>query len=248
MEKIIDVVNLTVNIDNFNILEEINFPIYKNKITSIIGASGCGKSTLLKSLNRSIESLNAKIHGDIFLEGESIFSIKDQTLKKDIGLILQNPTPFPFSIYKNMSYALEYFKIKNKSEMQDIIIDRLKKVGLYDEIKENFNIDARKLSGGQQQRLCIARSLTVDPKVILLDEPCSSLDIKNIFHIEETLKELKKEYTIVIVTHNLSQAKRISDYTLYIEDGKVIEFNNTKELFESPKKLETKEYISYMGG
>ena len=247
MKKILDVVNLTVNIDDLNILDNISFPIYKNKITSIIGSSGCGKSTLLKSLNRSIESLNSKIKGDVFLDEESIFSIKEQEVKKHIGLILQNPTPFPFSVYKNMVYALEYFKLKDKGKIQEIVIDKLKKVGLYDEIKENFNIDARKLSGGQQQRLCIARSLTVEPKVILLDEPCSALDIKNIFHIEETLKELKKDYTIVIVTHNLSQAKRISDYTLYIEDGKVIEFNNTKELFESPKKLETKEYISYMG-
>lgn len=248
MEKIIEVKNLNVELNKTNILKNISFPIYKNKITSIIGPSGCGKSTLLKCLSRSFGDIRQDISGEILFEERNFFDINPQVIRKNIGLIFQTPSPFPFSIYKNMIYALEYFGEKNKETLKKTTIENLKKAGLYDEVKDKLNMDARNLSGGQQQRLCIARSLTVNPKVILLDEPCSSLDVKNTYNIETMLKELKKDYTVAVVTHNLSQARRISDYILFIEGGEGIEFGETERVFKSPKERKTLEYIQYMGG
>lgn len=248
MEKIISVKDLSITLNKNKILKNITFPIYKNKITSIIGPSGCGKSTLLKCLSRGLDDVKGDINGEILFENENIFSKDNQYIRKNIGLIFQTPSPFPFSTYKNMTYALEYFGIKDKKLLKKSVVENLKKAGLYEEVKNKLNIDARNLSGGQQQRLCIARSLTVNPKVLLLDEPCSSLDIKNTYNIENMLKELKKDYTVVIVTHNLSQAKRISDYTLFIENGSLIEFDKANNIFNNSKEERTLEYIQYMGG
>lgn len=248
MNKIIQIDNLKVSIKNKEILKGITIPIYQNKITAIIGASGCGKSTLLKCINGSISDEYLKLSGNIIFEDDDIRKKSKQFVSKNIGLIGQTPTPFPFSVYKNMSYALEYFGVKDKMVVNSIIEEKLKKAGLYEEVKNDLNIDARDLSGGQQQRLCIARSLTVEPKVLLLDEPCSALDIKNTHNIETMLRGLCREYTIVIVTHNLPQAKRISDYTVFLDDGIVVEFGKTNDIFENAKEEKTKEYISYMGG
>lgn len=248
MEEIINIKDLNIAIGKKEIIKDISFPIYKNKITSIIGPSGCGKSTILKCLNRSLEEINANIKGEVLFEGESIFTKKKQDIKKNIGLIFQNPAPFPFSIYKNMTYALGYFGVKDKEKLNTVVKENLEMAGLYEEVKDNLNMYAGNLSGGQKQRLCIARSLTVNPKVILLDEPCSSLDAKNTFNIESMLKEIKAKYTIVIVTHNLEQARRVSDYTVFIENGLLIEFDLTKNIFENPKEEKTKEYVRYIGG
>lgn len=248
MEEIINIKDLNIAIGKKEIIKNISFPIYKNKITSIIGPSGCGKSTILKCLNRSLEDISANIKGEVLFEGESIFTKKKQDIKKNIGLIFQSPAPFPFSIYKNMTYALEYFGVKDKEKLNEVVKENLEMAGLYEEVKDNLNMHAENLSGGQKQRLCIARSLTVNPKVLLLDEPCSSLDAKNTFNIESMLKEIKDKYTIVIVTHNLEQARRVSDYTVFIENGSLIEFDLTKSIFENPKDEKTKEYIRYIGG
>lgn len=249
MEDILKVEKLKVDLDNKPILKDIDLVIKKNNITAIIGPSGCGKSTLLKTINRIIdEEKSASIKGNIIFNNNNIKDITLEELRKSIGCVFQMPSPFPFSIYKNMTYALKYYGIKDKKILKDIVEEKLKMVGLYEEVKGSLNISALKLSGGQQQRLCIARTLTVEPEIILMDEPCSALDLNNTMKIEEMLKELKKKYTIVIVTHNLAQAKRIADYTAFIMDGNLIEFGRTDNIFLSPEKSSTREYVSGLFG
>ena len=223
--------------------------IDRNKITAIIGPSGCGKSTFLKSLNMMItEEKGAKTFGDIFFEGKNIKNFEIELLRKNIGLVFQTPTPFPFSIYKNMTYAPIYYGIKNKNQLDNLVKEKLKLAGLYDEIKDEINKSALSLSGGQQQRLCIARELTVEPEVLLLDEPCSALDIQNTIKIEEMLKNLSKNYTIIVVTHNLAQAKRIADKTAFFFDGELVEYEDTEKIFSNPRDEKTKKYINGIFG
>ena len=249
MDKILEVKNFSVSYDDKKILKNINMYIDRNKITVIIGPSGCGKSTFLKSLNMMItEEKGAKTFGDIFFEGKNIKDFEVENLRKNIGLVFQTPTPFPFSIYKNMTYAPIYYGIKNKNQLDNLVKEKLKLAGLYDEIKDEINKSALSLSGGQQQRLCIARELTVEPEVLLLDEPCSALDIQNTIKIEEMLKNLSKNYTIIIVTHNLAQAKRIADKTAFFFDGELVEYEDTKKIFSNPRDEKTKKYINGIFG
>lgn len=249
MDKILEVKNFSVSYDDKKILKNINMYIDKNKITAIIGPSGCGKSTFLKSLNMMInEEKGAKTFGDIFFEGKNIKDFEVENLRKNIGLVFQTPTPFPFSIYKNMTYAPIYYGIKNKNQLDNLVKEKLKLAGLYDEIKDEINKSALSLSGGQQQRLCIARELTVEPEVLLLDEPCSALDIQNTIKIEEMLKNLSKNYTIIIVTHNLAQAKRIADKTAFFFDGELVEYEDTEKIFSNPRYEKTKKYINGIFG
>ena len=249
MDKILEVKNFSVSYDDKKILKNINMYIDRNKITAIIGPSGCGKSTFLKSLNLMItEEKGAKTFGDIFFEGKNIKDFEVENLRKNIGLVFQTPTPFPFSIYKNMTYAPIYYGIKNKNQLDNLVKEKLKLAGLYDEIKDEINKSALSLSGGQQQRLCIARELTVEPEVLLLDEPCSALDIQNTIKIEEMLKNLSKNYTIIIVTHNLAQAKRIADKTAFFFDGELVEYEDTKKIFSNPRDEKTKKYINGIFG
>ena len=249
MDKILEVKNFSVSYDDKKILKNINMYIDRNKITAIIGPSGCGKSTFLKSLNMMInEEKGAKTFGDIFFEGKNIKDFEVENLRKNIGLVFQTPTPFPFSIYKNMTYAPIYYGIKNKNQLDNLVKEKLKLAGLYDEIKDEINKSALSLSGGQQQRLCIARELTVEPEVLLLDEPCSALDIQNTIKIEEMLKNLSKNYTIVIVTHNLAQAKRIADKTAFFFDGELVEYEDTEKIFSNPRDEKTKKYINGIFG
>ena len=249
MDKILEVKNFSVSYDDKKILKNINMYIDKNKITAIIGPSGCGKSTFLKSLNMMInEEKGAKTFGDIFFEGKNIKNFEIELLRKNIGLVFQTPTPFPFSIYKNMTYAPIYYGIKNKNQLDNLVKEKLKLAGLYDEIKDEINKSALSLSGGQQQRLCIARELTVEPEVLLLDEPCSALDIQNTIKIEEMLKKLSKNYTIIIVTHNLAQAKRIADKTAFFFDGELVEYEDTEKIFSNPRDEKTKKYINGIFG
>ncbi|MTI66945.1 MAG: phosphate ABC transporter ATP-binding protein [Firmicutes bacterium] len=244
MNYILEVNNLNVSFNEKKVLNNISIGFNKNKITAIIGPSGCGKSTLLKTFNAMIyENNEAKIKGDIFFNGENLSKYNIERVREKIGMVFQNPIPFPLSIYKNMEYALKYYG-KKKKKRKEIITKKLKVTGLYEEIKDSLNKSALKLSGGQQQRLCIARSLTIEPDILLLDEPCSALDVKNIDNIENMLLKLKKDYTIIIVTHNLSQAKRIADETLFMLDGKIIEYDKTDNIFNNPKDEKTKEYIS----
>lgn len=242
MNNILKLKNINVFYGDKKILDNINIEFEKNKITSIIGPSGCGKTTLLKTINKIIlEENNAQITGDIEFDGINSNNIPIEILRKNIGIVFQSPTPFPMSIYKNISYALKYYGY-NKKHLENKIIDILKSVNLYDEVKDKLNTSALKLSGGQKQRLCLARSLTVEPNILLLDEPCSSLDIVNSEKIENTLIKLKENYTIIIVTHNINQAKKISDNTIFMRDGKIIESGKTTEILENSKDLIERDY------
>jgi phosphate transport system ATP-binding protein len=238
--------NLSVSYGKKSVLKNINITFEKNKITAIIGPSGCGKSTFLKTLNRTIEEYGGKSEGNIYLNNANIMDMLVQDLRNKIGMVFQTPVVFPFSIYKNMTFAPIYYGEKNKEQLNEIAVKYLKKAGLYEEVKDDINMQASKLSGGQQQRLVIARCLTVNPEVILLDEPCSALDIKNTANIEEMLLSLKKDYTIIIVTHNLAQAKRIADSVIYMEDGNIVETGTPDEIFNSAMDSRTKEYVNYM--
>lgn len=204
---------------------------------------------MLKTINKLIEEdKQIKVSGEIFFKGRDINKIPLAKLRTKIGIVFQHPTPFPMSVYKNLVYALQYHGIKDKKNLDEIIIAKLKLCGLYEEIKDNLNMSALKLSGGQQQRLCIARTLCVGPEVLLMDEPCSSLDIHNTKIIEDLLVKLSQQYTIVIVTHNLQQAKRISDNTAFFLGGKLIEMNSTHEFFTEPQEDETKQYLEGLFG
>ncbi|WP_432408404.1 phosphate ABC transporter ATP-binding protein [Wukongibacter sp. M2B1] len=248
MEYILSTYNLSVSFDDKKVLNDINSRFKSNKITAIIGPSGCGKSTFLKTLNGMIyENSEAIVKGDVFFKDKEFFDLKIETVREKIGMLFQSPVPFPLSVYKNMEYALRYYGVKRKRR-EEIIIEKLKVTGLFDEVKDSLNKSALKLSGGQQQRLCIARALTIEPEILLLDEPCSALDVNNTLNIEKMLMKLKEKYTIIIVTHNLSQAKRIADETMFMLDGEVIEFSNTASIFNNPSDNRTKEYISGLFG
>lgn len=249
MEIILELKNVNVSYDGKQALSNINMKLPKNKITCIIGPSGCGKTTLLKSLNRMIEQeIEASFTGDVLFEGQNTRTMSEEVLRRKIGLVYQTPTPFPFSIYKNMAYAPTYYGVKDKTKLDALIVEKLKQANLYEEVKDDLGKNATKLSGGQQQRLCIARALTVDPTVLLLDEPCSSLDVKSTEKIEQLLLGLKEKYTIVVVTHNIFQAKRISDYTAFMYEAELLEFAITDALFSSPQHKKTQAFIAGLYG
>ena len=210
------------------ILHDISLTIPEGKITAIVGQSGCGKTTFLKTLNRMIEEEGGFYKGKIILDGEDIKGLSTEVLRTRIGMVFQQPIAFPYSIEKNLSYVLKYHGIREAGEIERITRECLQKARLYDEIKDQLKKSAKKLSGGQKQRLAIARSLCVNPEILLLDEPCSALDMKNTIAIEETLLELKGKYTFVIVTHNLAQAKRIADQIIFMDQGRVLEVTDTK--------------------
>ncbi len=245
---IIEMKSLEAYYGNKKILNNINMKIKKNKITAIIGPSGCGKSTLLAALNRMLEENGGNTHGEINFDGKNILFYSKDDVRKRIGIVFQKPAPFPMSIYKNLTYAPVYYGIRNRKKLDEIVESKLKVSGLFEEVKKDLNMSALKLSGGQQQRLCIARALTVEPEVLMLDEPCSALDIKNTANIEEMLLKLSENYTIIIVTHNLQQAKRISDYTAFILDGELVEYDETETIFNNPKDKRTREYIEGIYG
>lgn len=224
MQNIIETDALCVSYGNRKVLDNISYGFKKNKITAILGSSGCGKTTLLHALNDIIsEEENVKLSGDIRLEGRSVYSMQKESLRKEVGLVFQTPVVFPMSIYKNMSYALNYHSTHSKKEIEDIIKEKLEFAGLYDEVMDKLKKSALKLSGGQKQRLCIARALTIEPKVLLLDEPCSALDIENTLLIEKLLSSLSENISIIIVTHNIEQAKRIGDEILTMKSGQLFE-------------------------
>lgn len=243
MEKI-KIEQLSVAYQDKQVLKQLTLTIPANKITAIIGPSGCGKTTLLQSMNGMVaDAKQAKVQGNIYLNGKDIRQIPSDELKRRVGLVFQTPAPFPFSIYKNMTYAPKYYGIHDKQKLKEIVEEKLKMAGLYEEVKDNLIKNARKLSGGQQQRLCIARALTADPEVLLLDEPCSALDIQSTDIIEKMLTKLKENYTIVLVTHNIQQARRIADYTMFLQDGELVEYGETEELFTCPKEEKTRKFL-----
>lgn len=243
----ISIKNLDLFYESFHALKNINMNIKENEITGFIGPSGCGKSSLLKSLNRMNDILGGcKITGDILLDDKSIFSqdIDVNLLRKRVGMVFQKPNPFPMSIYDNIAYGPKTHNIKNKSELDEIVEKSLKRAAIWDQVKDDLKKSALQLSGGQQQRICIARALAIEPEVLLMDEPTSALDPLSTSKIEDLIQELKSEYTIIIVTHNMQQATRVTDKTAFFLNGEVIEFNDTNTLFSNPADKRTEDYIT----
>lgn len=238
--------NLELFYGNFKALKGIDMEIKKNEITALIGPSGCGKSTFLKTLNRMNDLEDGvKVTGRIHLDGVDIYKEMDSiTLRHRVGMVFQQPNPFPKSIYDNVAYGPRIHGIRKKSQLDEIVERCLRQAAIWDELKDRLNKSALGLSGGQQQRLCIARTLAVQPDVILMDEPTSALDPISTMKIEDLALELKKDYTIVIVTHNMQQASRISDKTAFFLLGELIEYGETTELFANPKNPKTEEYIT----
>ncbi|WP_099950835.1 phosphate ABC transporter ATP-binding protein [Ezakiella peruensis] len=241
---IISTKDLNIYYGDNHVVKNVNIDFAENKITSIIGPSGCGKTTFLVTLNKIIEERGGSYTGEIFYMDKNINSYDINDLRKQIGMVFQKPTPFPLSIKGNVELALKYHNMNYK----DAAIEAIKKVSLYDEVANDLDKSAFELSGGQQQRLSIARSIAIKPKVLLLDEPCSSLDIRNTEKIERLLVNLKDEITIIIVTHNLQQAKRISDNTLFMLNGELIEWGPTNQIFENPKDKRTEDYVAGLFG
>ena len=232
---------------SFQALKNVNLEIEPNKITAFIGPSGCGKSTLLKSLNRMNDLVEGcRIEGKILLDGQDIYakSMDVNTLRKRVGMVFQKPNPFPMSIYDNVAYGPRTHGIHSKARLDEIVEKSLRNAAIWDEVKDRLKKSALGMSGGQQQRLCIARALAVDPEVLLMDEPTSALDPISTSKIEDLAADLKKDYTIVMVTHNMQQAVRISDNTAFFLLGEMIEYNNTEKLFSIPSDKRTEDYIT----
>ena len=245
--SILDIKNLNFFYGNFHALKNINLSIPLGKVTAFIGPSGCGKSTLLRTFNRMYSLYkDQKAEGEIIFDGENILNTKIDVslIRAQIGMVFQKPTPFPMSIFDNIAFGVKLFENLSKPELEERVEWALNKAALWEEVKNKINQSGLSLSGGQQQRLCIARGIAVKPKVLLLDEPCSALDPISTAKIEELIAELKKDYSVVIVTHNMQQAARVSDFTAYMYLGELIEFGNTEELFLKPNKKETEDYIT----
>lgn len=243
----INIENLDLYYGDFHALHGISMAIEPNEITAFIGPSGCGKSTLLKSLNRMNDMVEGcKITGSITLDGQDIFGqdLDVNVLRKRVGMVFQKPNPFPMSVYDNVAYGPRIHGIKNKKQLDEIVERALKNAAIWDELKDRLRKSALGLSGGQQQRLCIARALACDPEVLLMDEPTSALDPISTSKIEDLVIELKKKYTVVIVTHNMQQAVRISDKTAFFLLGDLVEYGKTDEIFSNPKNKKTENYIT----
>lgn len=245
---------ITLRINDFNLyygdkqaLKDVNLEIPRNKVTAFIGPSGCGKSTLLRSINRMNDLIdNVSIKGEIQLEEQNIFdkSVNVVDLRRRVGMVFQRPNPFPKSIYENVAYGLRIQGINNRRTLDEVIEKSLRGAALWDEVKDRLHDNALGLSGGQQQRLVIARAIAIEPEVLLLDEPASALDPISTLKLEELIYELKDKYTIVIVTHNMQQAARVSDYTAFLYMGELIEFSDTNTIFTNPKTKQTEDYIT----
>lgn len=246
-ETCIKVENLNLYYGQKQALHGINLEMPKKRVTAYIGPSGCGKSTLLRCINRMNDLVDsARIEGKILLNGENIYdkSVNVAALRRRVGMVFQKPNPFPKSIFENVAYGLRIQGINDKRTLEETVEKALRGAALWDEMKDRLNDNALGMSGGQQQRLVIARAIAIEPEVLLLDEPASALDPISTLKIEELINELKEKYTIVIVTHNMQQAARVSDYTAFMYMGELIEMGNTKELFTNPKKKQTEDYIT----
>lgn len=243
----IDVSNMDLYYGDFHALKNINLSIDVNEVTAFIGPSGCGKSTLLKSINRMNDLVpGCRITGEMLLDGENIYSGKMDVngLRKRVGMVFQKPNPFPMSIYDNIAYGPRTHGIRSKAKLDDIVEQSLRQAAIWDEVKDRLKKSALGMSGGQQQRLCIARALAVQPEVLLMDEPTSALDPISTSKIEDLAVELKKDYTIVMVTHNMQQAARISDKTAFFLLGEIVEYGETEQIFSMPKDKRTEDYIT----
>lgn len=247
MSNIITVNDLCLWYGNTQALKNVNINIAKNSITALIGPSGCGKSTFLKTLNRMNDLVpGVRITGEVKYDGKDIFAPGTDVneLRKNIGMVFQKPNPFPMSVYDNIAYGPRTHGVRNKAKLDDIVERSLRDAAIWDEVKDRLKKSALGLSGGQQQRLCIARALAVEPDVLLMDEPTSALDPISTSKIEDLAMDLKKKYTIVIVTHNMQQAVRISDYTAFFLLGDLVEYGSTEKMFEQPQDKRTEDYIT----
>lgn len=248
MEKIkIDTKNLNLHYGENHALKNISMSIRENAVTAFIGPSGCGKSTFLRCINRMNDLIdNVRIDGTIALDGENIYDAGVDTtlLRKKVGMVFQQPNPFPMSIYDNIAYGPRIHGIKNKAKLDEIVERSLRGAAIFDEVKDRLKKSALGLSGGQQQRLCIARALAVEPEVLLMDEPTSALDPISTLKIEELMEQLKREYTVIVVTHNMQQAARVSDDTAFFLVGEVVEFASTDDIFTRPRDKRTEDYIT----
>lgn len=246
MESKLNIENLNLYYGEFHALHDIDMQIAPQEITAFIGPSGCGKSTLLKCINRMNDLVEGcRVEGKILLDHEDIYRLEDvNLLRKRVGMVFQRPNPFPMSVYDNIAFGPRTHGITKKTELDDIVEHSLRQAAIWDEVKDRLQKSALSFSGGQQQRLCIARALAVEPEVLLMDEPTSALDPISTLKIEDLALELKKQYTIVIVTHNMQQAARISDKTGFFLLGELVEYGGTEEIFSNPKKLKTAEYIT----
>ncbi len=243
----IKVSNLELYYGEFHALKDINMDIQANKVTALIGPSGCGKSTFLRTLNRMNDLIdNVKIEGEVILDGENILNPELDVvhLRKRVGMVFQRPNPFPMTVYDNVAYGPRIHGMKDKKKLDEIVEKSLKAAALWDEVQDRLKKPALGLSGGQQQRLCIARLLAVEPEVLLMDEPSSALDPISTLKIEELMEELKEKYTIIIVTHNMQQAARVSDYTAFFLTGEMVEFGTTETIFTRPSDKRTEDYIT----
>lgn len=245
MKEAFKINNLDLSYGEKHVLKNINVDLYKNKVTAFIGPSGCGKSTLLRCLNRMNDLIDdCRITGTILYDDKDINQMNPMVLRTNVGMVFQNPNPFPMSIFENVAYGLRCQGIRNKKILHDTVVDSLKKAALYEEVKDRLKDSALSLSGGQQQRLCIARAIAMHPDVILMDEPTSALDPIATLKIEELIDSLKDEFTIIIVTHNMQQAARISDYTAFFMLGEIVEYSLTEDLFKNPQQKKTEDYIT----
>ncbi len=247
MAERISVKNLSFFYGSSRALKDINLPLYANQVTAFIGPSGCGKSTLLRVLNRMYDLYpGQRAEGEVLLDGENILSPKTDLnlLRALVGMVFQKPTPFPMSIYDNIAFGIGLYEKLPKSEMDARVEESLQRAALWGEVKDKLAASGQSLSGGQQQRLCIARTVAIKPEVILLDEPCSALDPISTARIEELIEELKSDYTIAIVTHNMQQASRTSDYTAFMYLGELVEFGTTRQTFTRPANTRTQDYIT----
>lgn len=239
--------NLNFYYDKFHALKDININIGEKKITAFIGPSGCGKSTFLRTLNRMNDLIsNVKVEGKVLIDNADIYNrdVDVVALRKKVGMVFQSPNPFPMSIYENVAYGPKIHGVKNKNNLNEVVERSLRQAALWEEVKDDLNKNALSLSGGQQQRLCIARVIAVEPEVLLMDEPTSALDPISTLRVEELVQELKKDYTIVIVTHNMQQAARISDITAFFLNGEMVECDKTENIFTKPQDKRTEDYIT----
>lgn len=247
MDEKIKIEDLDLYYGNFKALKEINLNVYEKQVLAFIGPSGCGKSTLLKCLNRMNDLvLSCRIDGKIMLDGEDIYAKNYDVnlLRKRVGMVFQQPNPFPMSIYENIAYGPKTHGLKNRAQLDEIVENSLRQAAIWDEVKDTLRKSALSLSGGQQQRLCIARALAVSPEVILMDEPTSALDPISTGKIEDLVTELKDQYTIVMVTHNMQQASRVSDRTAFFLNGVIVEEGDTLQIFSNPREEKTELYIT----
>jgi phosphate transport system ATP-binding protein len=242
----IKVKNLNLWFGKNHVLKNISLKILEKRVTAIIGPSGCGKTTLIRSLNRMCDLDGARVEGEVLLDGENIYDYGTDVVKlrERVGMVFQKPNPFPMSIYDNVAYGPRIHGVNDGKKLDKIVEDSLRSAALWDEVEDRLNVNAYELSGGQQQRLCIARALSINPEVLLMDEPCSALDPIATAKIEDLIWELKEKITVIIVTHNMQQAARVSQRTAFLYLGELIEYDKTKKIFESPSEERTKDYIT----